>query len=42
MVTMMASNEYVEVCFINWLFKFVQIYYRVSPTNAQERFPPQK
>ena len=35
-------NEYAESCFLNWLFEFVQIYHRVSPTNAQERFPPRK
>ena len=34
-----VSDEYVKFCFTKWLFKFVHIYYRVSPTNAQERFP---
>ena len=38
----LVGNEYVEFCSINWSFKFVQIYYRISLTDVQERFPPQK
>ena len=37
-----VSNVHVAFCIINWLFKFVQIYHRVSPTDAQERFPQRK
>ena len=38
----LAGNECVEFCFINWLFKFVQMYHRVSLTNTQERLSPRK
>ena len=30
-----VRNEYVEFCFVNWLYKFVQIYYRASPCTGK-------
>ena len=36
------SNEYVEFGFINWSFKFVQIYYRVSLSQCTGKISTSK